>query len=134
MSSLPHVSGQQKPIFCLTDFLERQEERQGRGKGKARQGAGKGEAGKARPPSGTAEDGSAQKQAANLLLSRDRRVCVCLSRHKALQIPSCLQPCRGLALGKPRMVSFLNKLSFNTRNRDDLTERERLNFCERHPP
>lgn len=78
----------------------------GRRKGKAGAMEKPGEAGKARLPSGMTEDGSVAKQAANLLLSRARRACVCLSRHNALQIPSCLQPCRSLASGDLRMVSF----------------------------
>lgn len=54
-----------------------------------------------------------------------------LQRYKFRAAPAALSRPR---LGQAAYGFFLNKLSFNTHNRDDLTERERLNFCERRPP
>lgn len=84
-----------------------------KGIGKARQGQSKSEAlgkawqgRKARLPWGRAEEDLVQEQAENLLLSGDRRVCVCPRDCSATNSELLPQPCRGLASGKPRMVSF----------------------------
>lgn len=96
-----------KAIFFFAGSLERH--RKGKAGAKQKRGEALGKAWqgrRARPPSGRAEDDSVQKQAENLLLSGDRRVCVCPRDCSATNSELLPQPFRGLASGKPRMVSF----------------------------
>lgn len=134
-SSSSHVSGQKRLFSFLAGSLERHRKGKAGAKQKQRRGVGEGIAGEEGEAALGQGRGRFAAEASGKPVAFCRQTGVCLppspQRYKFRAARAALSRPR---LGQAAYGFFLNKLSFNTHKRDDLTEGERLNFCERHPP